>query len=67
MRKNEAVITAIPKSGVASETRIIRKKIGNTVYMVSVRFSETSMENMEDKIMRLVKNESEAMKEAVRL
>jgi hypothetical protein len=36
---------------------IIRKKIGNTLYRVSVHYSETSREHLEDKILRLVRND----------
>ena len=36
-----------------------RKRIGSTVYTVSVHFSQTSNETLEDKIHRLI--ESEAM------
>ena len=39
---------------------IITKKIGSTTYMVSVRFSETSKENLNDKLLRLVKADPEA-------
>lgn len=33
------------------------KKIGSTVYEVCVHFSQTSRENMNDKILRLIKND----------
>ena len=36
-----------------------RKVIGNTTYVVRVHFSETSKETLEDKIKRLVKEETE--------
>lgn len=61
--KESTAVMEIPKS--EEDTRVIRKKIGNTVYMVSVRFSETSREKMEDKILRLAKYDVENMKEAV--
>jgi len=38
-------------------TRTIRRKIGNTVYRVSVHFSDTSKERMEDKILRMASND----------
>jgi len=41
----------------ATATGFIRRKIGNTVYRVSVSFSGTSKERLEDKIMRLAENE----------
>ena len=34
---------------------IITRKIGATTYVVSVRFSDTSKENFNDKLLRLVK------------
>jgi len=38
-------------------TRTIRRKIGNTVYRVSVHFSNTSKERLEDKVLRLARND----------
>ena len=38
-------------------TGIIRKRIGNTVYRVSVHFSSTSKERIEDKILRMARND----------
>ncbi|MCC8097549.1 MAG: transposon-encoded TnpW family protein [Eubacterium sp.] len=37
----------------------IVKKIGNTTYTINLHFSETSKQNMSDKIIRLIKNSSE--------
>lgn len=37
------------------------KRIGSTTYEVSVHFSKTSKENMNDKILRLIRNEAEAV------
>jgi len=36
---------------------IIRKKIGNTIYRVSVHYSGTSKETLNDKILRLATND----------
>ena len=36
----------------------ITKKIGGTIYKVSMYYSETSRENLNDKISRLIKNEA---------
>jgi hypothetical protein len=41
------------------------KRIGSTLYMVNIHFSKTSKETMDDKIMRLVKNEAQNRKAAV--
>ena len=35
----------------------MRKRIGSTTYVVSVRFSQTSRETMQDKILRLIESE----------
>ena len=40
-----------------AEPPMFRTKIGSTVYRVSVHFSKTSAETVEDKILRLIKNE----------
>lgn len=37
------------------------KKIGKTTYQVTVHFSETSKETLQDKINRLIKNECSDM------
>ena len=36
------------------------RRIGSTNYSVSVHFSKTSRENINDKIMRLIKNDIQA-------
>ena len=40
-----------------SEHRVFTKRIGSTTYRVSVHFSKTSRETVNDKILRLIKNE----------
>ena len=45
-----------------AETADFKKRIGSTTYVVSIHFSKTSRETIEDKIMRLI--ESEARKSA---
>lgn len=40
------------------EPRSFTKRIGSTNYRVSVHFSKTSRETINDKILRLVKNEA---------
>ena len=39
----------------------MQKRIGNTNYIVSVRFSETSKETLEDKIFRLIEREAKTL------
>lgn len=41
-----------------SESSVFTKRIGSTNYRVSVHFSKTSRETMNDKILRLMKNEA---------
>ena len=42
-----------------AETADFRKRDGSTIYTVSVHFSRTSRETVEDKILRLIESESE--------
>ncbi len=39
------------------ESKAFTKRIGSTTYRVSVHFSKTSRETVNDKILRLIKNE----------
>ena len=49
-----------PKDGNGATPRTITRRIGQTNYRVNVHFSRTSRETMNDKIMRLIKNEASA-------
>jgi len=57
--------TALDKGASAAKTRskahaeplMLRKRIGSTMFIVNVRFSEKSNETMEDKIFRLIERE----------
>ena len=40
---------------------IMRKRIGSTTYQVTVHFSQTGGETMNDIILRLIRNEAEAV------
>ena len=42
----------------------INRRIGTTVYKVSVHYSKTSAEDVNDKIVRLIKNDPEFRKAA---
>jgi hypothetical protein len=42
-----------------AKPRKLRKRIGSTTYEVSIHFSETSTETLEDKILRLIEREAE--------
>jgi hypothetical protein len=46
------------------ESGVFQKRIGSTNYCVSVHFSKTSKETMDDKILRLIKNEAASGKAA---
>jgi len=48
--------SAAVKRNVAEPVTLL-KRIGSTTYKVSVRFSETSKETMEDKLLRLIERE----------
>lgn len=47
-----------PKEQTPYEPRSFTKRIGSTNYRVSVHFSRTSRETIDDKILRLAKNEA---------
>ena len=48
----------IPETASQTDKPVIMlKRIGSTTYQVAVHFSKTSSENMNDKIVRLIKNE----------
>lgn len=64
MAKNTDV-KAVPLQLKTREAGIFTKRIGHTVYHVSVHFSNKSGETAHDKILRLVKNEASAEKEVV--
>ena len=40
------------------ESGVFTRRIGSTTYRVSVHFSKTSRETVNDKILRLIKNEA---------
>lgn len=40
------------------QTPLFREKIGSTIYEVTVHFSETNKETMDDKLKRLILNDS---------
>lgn len=64
MTKNTEKQT-VPLQLKALEAGTFTKRIGHTVYHVGVHFSNKSSETAQDKILRLVKNEASADKEAV--
>lgn len=46
-----------PERSVQAEPVKLLRRIGSTTYEVTVYFSKTSRESMEDKILRLIRNE----------
>ena len=54
-KEAKTVATAVNTPLAASQ---FSRKIGNTTFMVSVAFSETAAESIEDKILRLVASEA---------
>ena len=44
-------------SDAAAEPIKLRRRIGSTVFIVNVHFSETSAEKLEDKLLRLMERE----------
>ena len=58
----QTVLTSGDKKRKATEAAHFKKRIGSTTYVVSVHFSRTSRETVEDKILKLI--ESEAKKTA---
>jgi hypothetical protein len=52
--QNVVAMTA-PDTG--REPLKLRERIGSTTYVVSVRFSQTSRETMQDKILRMIERE----------
>ena len=61
---NAITPTAIQPAQTAHEAGVFTKRVGYTTYHVGVHFSGTSTETARDKILRLVKNEAAARKEA---
>ena len=50
--------TTTLKQELTRETKTFTRRIGSTTYRVGVHFSETSKETLNDKIMRLVRNDN---------
>jgi len=50
-------VTSAAKTPIKAEPVMLQKRIGSTVYSVSVRFSDKETETLEDKILRLIERE----------
>jgi hypothetical protein len=58
MTTTTAVTSAAKTSRIAeSEPVNLQKRIGSTLFEVSVRFSQSSRETLQDKILRLIERE----------
>ena len=57
--QNDVITTDKAQGETQALPQTYRKRIGSTVYVVSVHFSETSQETAEDKLLRLIKREVE--------
>jgi hypothetical protein len=57
-------VTSTPDCEAQSRPVTMLKRIGSTTYEVSVHFSQTSKETVNDKITRLIKNEAADRKAA---
>lgn len=53
----QTVLTNEGKAHTGAEAAGFTKRIGSTVYTVSVQFSSTATETIEDKILRLMESE----------
>jgi hypothetical protein len=50
-------VAATARENAEREPLTLRKRVGSATYAVSVRFSQTSRETMQDKILRLIERE----------
>ena len=57
MKRTANAAAGKPDEIVSVEPVILLKRIGSTTYKVSVRFSETSKETMQDIILRMIESE----------
>ena len=55
--KMQTVLTSGDTKHRGAETADFKKRIGSTTYVVSVHFSKTSRETIEDKILKLIESE----------
>ena len=53
----QTVLTSGDKKRKTTKAADFKKRIGSTTYVVSVHFSRTSRETVEDKILKLIESE----------
>ena len=51
----KSAVTTLNKA--QAEPVMLRKRIGSTTYEVSIHFSKTATETMQDKVLRLIESE----------
>jgi len=56
--RNKSTAPFYHERGQTATTGRFTRRIGSTTYRVSVHFSQTSKETMDEKIMRVIKNEA---------
>ena len=54
----QTVLTSEGKTRTGAKAADFKKRIGSTVYAVSVHYSRTSTETIEDKILKLIESEA---------
>jgi len=59
MKTTTAIKSAAKTASLSSEREpvMLQKRIGSTVYSVSIRFSDKTTETLEDKLFRLIEGE----------
>ena len=55
--KATTAVTSAAATPIEAEPIKLQKRIGSTLFEVSVRFSATSTETMQDKLLRLIERE----------
>ena len=55
--KTTTAVTSAAKTSIEAKTVKLQKRIGSTVYSVSIRFSDKATETLEDKLLRLIESE----------
>jgi hypothetical protein len=56
-KRGTIIMTENKVNATTPQAKKIQRKIGSTVYEVSLFFNDKSKENMNDKIMRLIRND----------
>jgi hypothetical protein len=57
MQTTKTIVAAAASKNAEREPLTMQKRVGSTVYSVTVRFCENAKETLEDKILRLIEME----------